>query len=75
MSALCQVLLQPSRQELLNRLQARMKVGGHFMPASLLDSQLATLEPQGRNLIALQGGSSFVPIQNRMYTKQHASCV
>ncbi|CAL5224364.1 g7038 [Coccomyxa viridis] len=49
------VLLQPSREELLRRLQARTKVGGHFMPASLLDSQLATLEPQGRNLIALQG--------------------
>lgn len=50
-----QVLLQPSRQELLRRLQARTIVGGHFMPASLLDSQLATLEPHGRNLIALQG--------------------
>ena len=50
-----QVLLQPSRQELLRRLQARTKVGGHFMPASLLDSQLATLEPHGSNLIALQG--------------------
>ncbi len=52
---LLQVLLQPSREELLRRLQARTKVGGHFMPASLLDSQLATLEPHGQNVVALQG--------------------
>ena len=33
---MCQVLLQPSRSELLRRLQERIKIGGHFMPASLL---------------------------------------
>ena len=52
---MCQVLLQPSRSELLRRLQERIKIGGHFMPASLLESQLATLEPEGKNIIAIQG--------------------
>ena len=50
-----QVLLQPSRAELLQRLQQRAETGGHFMPASLLESQLATLEPEGRNIVAVQG--------------------
>jgi len=36
------ILLENSRAQLLARLSDR---GGHFMPASLLDSQLATLEP------------------------------
>ncbi|MBX5043698.1 gluconokinase [Rhizobium lentis] len=36
------VFLQGSRDLLLARMQARK---GHFMPASLLDSQLQTLEP------------------------------
>jgi carbohydrate kinase (thermoresistant glucokinase family) len=36
------VLLTGTRDELERRLRARK---GHFMPASLLDSQLATLEP------------------------------
>ena len=59
-----QVLLQPSRAELLKRLQERIKIGGHFMPASLLESQLATLEPEGKNIIAIQGtanGSACTP--------------
>ncbi len=38
------VLLGGGRQELAERLARRH---GHFMPASLLDSQLATLEPLG----------------------------
>jgi gluconokinase len=38
------VLLDVSRAELLDRLAARTD---HFMPASLLESQLATLEPLG----------------------------
>ena len=38
------VLLDVSRPELERRLRARR---GHYMPASLLDSQLATLEPLG----------------------------
>ncbi|GLC36328.1 hypothetical protein PLESTB_000773600 [Pleodorina starrii] len=37
------VLLDPSPQELSRRLHERERAGGHFMPASLLDSQLATL--------------------------------
>ncbi|PDT04519.1 gluconokinase [Rhizobium chutanense] len=36
------VFLDGSRKLLLSRMQARQ---GHFMPASLLDSQLQTLEP------------------------------
>lgn len=36
------VLLENSRDQLLKRLRNRP---GHYMPASLLDSQLATLEP------------------------------
>ena len=59
-----QVLLQPSRAELLKRLQERAKIGRHFMPASLLESQLATLEPEGKNIIAIQGtaiGSACTP--------------
>jgi gluconokinase len=38
------VLLDASRDELLRRLDHR---SGHYMPASLLDSQLATLERPG----------------------------
>lgn len=38
------VYLHGSRELLLERMQSRP---GHFMPASLLDSQLATLEPPG----------------------------
>jgi gluconokinase len=38
------VLLDASRETLARRLAGRR---GHFMPASLLDSQLATLEPPG----------------------------
>ncbi|CAK0785515.1 hypothetical protein CVIRNUC_008725 [Coccomyxa viridis] len=49
------VLLQPSQAELLKRLKERTRIGGHFMPASLLESQLATLEPEGKNIIAIQG--------------------
>ena len=59
-----QVLLQPSQAELLKRLKERTRIGGHFMPASLLESQLATLEPEGKNIIAIQGtanGSACTP--------------
>ena len=38
------VFLHGTRELLLSRMQHRP---GHFMPASLLDSQLATLEPPG----------------------------
>lgn len=39
-----QVLVNPPRDVLLARLQARAAAGTHFMPASLLDSQLAQLD-------------------------------
>ena len=39
-----QILLQPSREELQRRLAERSLQGGHFMPSSLLDSQLSALE-------------------------------
>ncbi|KAI8471663.1 MAG: carbohydrate kinase [Monoraphidium minutum] len=37
-------LLLPPREALARRLAARQAGGGHFMPAALLDSQLAALE-------------------------------
>lgn len=40
-NAICCILLESARDVLKARLEAR---SGHFMPASLLDSQLATLE-------------------------------
>ena len=49
-----QVLLQPSREELVRRLSGRPE---HFMPASLLDSQLCTLEVPGR-----EGGAPEPPL-------------
>lgn len=39
-----QILLQPSREELERRLTERSLKGGHFMPSSLLESQLSALE-------------------------------
>ena len=45
------VLLDPSRAVLLRRLSTRT---GHFMPLSLLDSQLATLERSGADERALE---------------------
>lgn len=38
-----QVLLHPPRAELLSRLELRAAQGRHFMPPSLLDSQLKQL--------------------------------
>lgn len=45
-SKLAFVLLAPSRAELEQRLGVRAAAGNHFMPAGLLDSQLATLHYQ-----------------------------
>ena len=45
------VYLEVSRAELARRVQAR---AGHFMPASLLDSQLEALEPPGADEQALR---------------------
>ena len=44
MNSLVQVLLQPSREVLAKRVAARTAEGTHFMPASLLESQLALME-------------------------------
>jgi len=41
------VHLHGSRELIAQRMQAR---AGHFMPPTLLDSQLATLEPPGDSL-------------------------
>ena len=45
------VLPELTREQLLPRMTART---GHFMPASLLDSQLADLEPPGRDELAVR---------------------
>ncbi|KAK9867770.1 hypothetical protein WJX84_002911 [Apatococcus fuscideae] len=42
--AVAVIALQPSREELQKRLQIRSVGGSHFMPASLLESQLADQE-------------------------------
>lgn len=39
-----QVLLQPNKEVLAKRVQERAALGLHFMPASLLESQLALVE-------------------------------
>jgi gluconokinase len=44
------VLLDTARDEIARRMESR---SGHYMPASLLDSQLATLERPGREERAL----------------------
>ncbi len=51
-----QVLLKLSREKLLRRLEARQALGAHFMPATLLDSQLATLEEGGKGMVIVSGG-------------------
>jgi carbohydrate kinase (thermoresistant glucokinase family) len=45
------VYLHGTKQQLLTRMTARQ---GHFMPVSLLESQLATLEPPGPDEQAVQ---------------------
>ena len=50
-----QVLLRVSREKLLQRLQARQALGAHFMPAALLDTQLAILEDSGVGMTAVSG--------------------
>ena len=49
-----QVLLKPSLEDLQQRVAARAARGGHFMPISLLRSQLEALEPDAS---ALEFGS------------------
>ncbi|GIL76649.1 hypothetical protein Vretifemale_6217, partial [Volvox reticuliferus] len=51
------VLLDPSPDVLRSRLQERERAGGHFMKASLLDSQLAALSYTEEELFAhIRGG-------------------
>lgn len=52
------VLLTASREQLLARLTARH---GHFMPASLLDSQLADLEPPAPDERAITVDAALPP--------------
>lgn len=47
------VHLHGTRETLLKRLEKRSKAGEHFMPASLLDSQLATLEDPGDDTLTV----------------------
>ena len=54
-----QVLLKPSLEDLQQRVAARAAKGGHFMPASLLQSQLDALEPDASALEF--GGPIFAP--------------
>jgi len=46
----CFVLLEASRDELTRRMTHR---AGHYMPVTLLDSQLATLERPGADELAI----------------------
>ncbi|OAN56655.1 gluconokinase [Sphingobium sp. TCM1] len=60
------ILLEASRDRLLMRLQNRP---GHYMPASLLDSQLATLErpsPQERAMI-LNSDAPLAELRDRSF--------
>ncbi|BDA46990.1 Gluconokinase [Coccomyxa sp. Obi] len=53
------VLLKLSREKLMERLEARQALGAHFMPAALLDSQLATLEEGGRDMVVVSGENTI----------------
>lgn len=54
------VLLEVGREELVRRLGNRP---GHYMPASLIDSQLAILEPPGTDERAIMIDSTLPPAQ------------
>ncbi|CAL8471606.1 g11148 [Coccomyxa elongata] len=56
------VLLKLSHEKLLRRLEARQALGVHFMPATLLDSQLATLEEGDRGMIIVSGENTIEEI-------------
>jgi gluconokinase len=53
------VLLDPGREELVRRLEVRTREGGHFMPPSLLDSQLEALDCREEELFARVAGDPF----------------
>ena len=50
-----QALLVPSHTELARRVAARTLAGLHFMPAALLESQLAILETEGPGVLVMEG--------------------
>jgi len=54
------ILLEIGREELVRRLESRP---GHYMPASLIDSQLAILEPPGADERAITLDSTVPPEQ------------
>jgi hypothetical protein len=55
------VLLDPGRQTLDNRLQQRWQQGSHFMPPTLLQSQLDALEyEESELLLHVKPGSCLV---------------
>ena len=52
-----QMLLLPSRSELARRVAVRALVGAHFMPADLLESQLAILDTEGPDVTVIEGNT------------------
>jgi gluconate kinase len=58
-----QVLLDPPRELLEERLQQRATAGAHFMPAALLDSQLAALQYEVEELYMHVCGTPFPQTQ------------
>jgi carbohydrate kinase (thermoresistant glucokinase family) len=62
------VYVQVTRAELERRMNTRV---GHFMPASLLDSQLATLEEPGADepAIRIDGGADIEAIVTEVLTE------
>lgn len=52
-----QVLLNPSKAELLQRVQQRAALGKHFMPPSLLEDQLKQLSYDASELLMCFGGN------------------
>lgn len=63
-AAIWQVLLDPPRTELEQRLLRRSAAGGHFTPGTaLLDSQLAALEYEEAELLLHVRGNPFPPAE------------
>lgn len=57
------MLLEPSRAQLERWVAARAAGGSHFMPPSLLESQLGTLEYERGELWAHFCGDPFPPAE------------
>ena len=69
-AAPCFVMLHASRELLEGRVATRV---GHYMPASLLGSQLATLEPPGpdENAVDMDASQSVEAIVNAVLARLH----